>query len=50
VSCKTGAPLVPIDMTFHWTHDYSTPGTHVVTFRVAVCQLGDVTKTTTVTS
>ena len=50
VSCKRGAPLVPIDITFNWSHDYATSGTHVVTFKVAVCELGVVTKTTTVTS
>jgi len=50
VSCRSGAPLVPIDMTFNWSHDYSSSGAHTVTFKVAVCQLGVVTKTTTVTS
>ena len=50
VSCRPGAPLVPIDMTFNWGHDYATRGAHTVTFKVLVCQLGEVTKTTTVTS
>jgi len=50
VHCMPGAPLVPIRMTFNWSHDYAAGGTHTVTFKVAVCELGVVTKTTSVSS
>jgi hypothetical protein len=50
VSCRRTAPLVPIAMTFNLSHDYAKSGIYSVTFKVAVCQLGVVTRTTAVTS